>query len=72
MPKTTSESVIEWQFTVSEQGMMSRYGMLGGFFYKQYLRNGVAIPFLSPPRRISVPQYLLAKGAYDRQQAASR
>lgn len=71
MPKTTSESVIEWQFTISEQGMTSRYGMLGGFFYKQFLPHGVAIPQLSPPRRISVPQYLLAKGVYDHQQAAS-
>jgi hypothetical protein len=69
VPPTTNEQVIDWQFTVSEGGLTSRYGMLGGFFYKQFLPGGLVLPVINPPRRISAIQFTMARNLWREQQS---
>jgi hypothetical protein len=58
---TTNESVISWQFTLTEQGFQSRYGIYQGDYYKQFLTGVGVVTDKNPPRRISRAQYALAK-----------
>lgn len=51
---------ITWDFTVNEQGFMSRYGRLGEEFYKQFLPLGLPDPSKHPPKRIIPRLYALA------------
>jgi hypothetical protein len=59
--KIASQSVdIAWKFTLSSQGFITRYGVLGGQFYKQVLPGGIPVPNLYPAKPITQRQYELA------------
>lgn len=63
MPAQTAEqlaNLIDWQFTVTEQGHQARYGTLNGRFYKQFLPAGISVPGRHPPHPILERLYELA------------
>ncbi len=57
---------ISWQFNVAEQGRVSRYGVYGGDYWKQFLPHGVPFPELHPPKKINQQMYELAKRQFDK------
>lgn len=63
MPEMTGSqlaSLVQWRFTISEQGSSSRYGTYSGEYYKQYLPNGNVFSDTYPPKRISAQLYTIA------------
>lgn len=56
--------LIDWKFTLAEQGFVARYGLLIQTPYKQYLPGGVELSQRHPPRRISQVMYDLAQRRY--------
>lgn len=59
-PETQLDKLMTWSFTLAEQGQVTRYGVLNGAFYKQFLPGGVEVPRLHPIRRIDKRLYDLA------------
>jgi hypothetical protein len=57
---------IIWDFSVTEQGHVARYGHMGSEYYKQFMPYGLEIAGQHPPLRISQQVYELAKRFYKR------
>jgi len=55
------QSLIMWQFHVTEQNHVSRYGMYNGEYYKQFLVDGKPQPAAYPPRKIPLVLYTTAQ-----------
>lgn len=58
--KKTSD-LIQWDFSISMGGLVSRYGRLSGVYLKQFLPGGIEFPERHPPRAIDGRSYNLAK-----------
>jgi hypothetical protein len=58
--KPLSQSV-NWDFQVTMQNHVTRYGRLGDKFYKQYLPAGIVLDDPHPAKEISRQMYDLAK-----------
>ena len=63
-PPSTFASVVDWKFTLVEQGQVTRYGVLVQSFYKQYLPGGVEVPVVYPVKKIDPRVYALAHRQY--------
>jgi hypothetical protein len=60
-PRPFSSAGIIWDFSVTEQGHVARYGHFGSDFYKQFMPYGLEIEGQHPPQRISYQVYDLAR-----------
>jgi len=52
--------LITWDFVVTEQLKVSRYGHMGQSYYKQFTPYGLELPDRHPPQRISLRTYEMA------------
>ena len=64
MPGTSTDSVVQWQFTIQAQGFQTRWGILGSFYYSQFMPGGVVNNAANPPRRVGYVAYQLARRQY--------
>lgn len=53
--------LIKWNFTLTAQGLVTRYGTAGGSFYKQFLPFGQVNNDKNPPKLITPQLYALAE-----------
>jgi len=60
-PRPSSPGGIIWDFSLTEQGHVARYGHMGQEYYKQFMPYGLEIAGQHPPQRISQQVYNLAK-----------
>lgn len=54
-------SPISWEFQITNQGFVSRYGKLGSEFFRQYLPFGIEDTTAHPPKKIDPRLYELAR-----------
>ncbi len=59
-------NLIAWNFQIADQGFITRYGVAGPNYYKQFLPGGLVVPELHPPKRIDPRLYQRAKDLFDR------
>lgn len=55
------ENAINWDFLVSGHLNSSRYGHLGGAYYRQFLPGGNVLPDIHPAKLIDASLYAMAK-----------
>lgn len=63
-PQTALSHLVNWSFTLVEQGQVSRYGKLKDNFYKQFLPGGLELPDRHPVKKIDQRVYNLAYRQY--------
>jgi hypothetical protein len=61
LPSKPSPGGIIWDFSVTEQGYVARYGHMGPEYYKQFMPYGLEITTRHPPQRIDREVYELAR-----------
>ena len=61
LPVKPSPGGIIWDFSVTEQGHVARYGHVGSKYYKQFMPYGLEIESRHPPLRIDKKVYDLAR-----------
>ena len=52
---------INWEFTLSEQDLTTRWGTFAGTFWKQFLPGGVPIASIHPPRKVPKRLFEIAR-----------
>ena len=57
----TGATNIKWEFTVTLQTKVTRYGRVGETYYRQFLPAGIEVPEIYPPRAIAQRLYEMAK-----------
>jgi hypothetical protein len=57
---------IIWDFSVTEQGHVARYGHMGSDYYKQFMPYGLELKDRHPPLRIDRLVYDLAERKFMR------
>jgi len=60
-PRPSSSAGIIWDFSVTEQGFVARYGHMGQEYFKQFMPYGLEITARHPPQRIDRKVYELAR-----------
>jgi hypothetical protein len=60
-PNTMPSARVDWDFVITTQLKVSRYGRFGPLFYKQFLPYGIETPDQHPPQRIDQRTYEMAK-----------
>ncbi len=60
---------IKWEFQISLQGFVTRYGVMGGEYYRQYLPFGVRDDIAHPPKRIDAKLFQIAKQKHTQTQS---
>ena len=61
LPSKPSPGGIIWDFSVTEQGHVARYGHMGSDFYRQFLPYGLEIKGQHLPQRIGKQVYDMAQ-----------
>jgi hypothetical protein len=61
VPTNTPQGGITWDFTITEQLKVSRYGHRGADFFKQFLPYGLIMPDQHPPIKINERTYQIAR-----------
>lgn len=62
--KVSAQDLIIWDFSITEQNHVARYGHYGSNFYKQFLPYGLEVSDQHPPQRVLPRQYDFAQRLY--------
>jgi hypothetical protein len=65
-PKMPTSGAITWDFVITEQLKVSRYGHMGPDYYKQFTPYGVEWTLRHPAQRIDRRTYEMAKRIHDK------
>lgn len=58
---TKASSFVHWDFQVTQQGFVTRWGHSGSLYYKQFLPGGIEVPDRYPVKVVDPKQYALAQ-----------